>query len=282
MSTTKYIRPMGFIELIRSALKIYIRTIWPLWILVLLTYLGLDFAFLKLSPIAGQNLITLLLVIFILLPVFFIGPSMLTISNVILERPQKVLANFRKGMSFGMLLKTALYFFHILAAIVILSIYGLVQDYYSYVFMIFTVPLLFFAPVWVFYPMILLLEKKSILKSIRRTMIFISRQIKRLFQIQILLTFLTGLLLPLGIIYYQTLYGLAPISYSLEYWKEYPHRTTDRIAGGLYYSVPFVLGLGIILYVLHYYQVRAEKENFSEELLAQELGYQPMEEMMNV
>jgi hypothetical protein len=112
-------------------------------------------------------------------------------------------------------------------------------------------------------------------------MIFISGQLKRLFQIQILLAVLTGLLLPLGIFYYTILYRSGSNTL-VGTGADANYIFFDYVAGGLYYAVPIVLGLSNILYVFHYYQVRAEKEGFNEELLAQELGYQPIEEMMTV
>jgi hypothetical protein len=46
--------------------------------------------------------------------------------------------------------------------------------------------------------------------------------------------------------------------------------------------LPLITGFSSLPYVFIYYEYRARHENFSEELLTQEMGYQPMEEMMNV
>jgi hypothetical protein len=43
-----------------------------------------------------------------------------------------------------------------------------------------------------------------------------------------------------------------------------------------------ITGFISLPYVFVYYEYRARYENYSEELLAEEMGYQPMEEMMNV
>jgi len=295
MTTSTYIRPMNFGEWIRSTLRIYAIAFWPFWAIVILIFFTLDQLYIAYwsSGSATNEIINLLLLGFALLPVFFVGSAMLTISNIVLARPKKTLTSFTKGMSLGMILKIFLFLSPLLILMLIIGLRA-GFNFWPWSYLMFTVPFLFFTPVWVFYPMILLLEKKSFFESIRRTKTFISGQIKRLLQIQILLILLTVLVIPLGIKYYLIMYHQMPFfelfrdfaavgfGYSEKYQMNGLFFLADRIAGGLYYVVPLVLGFGICAYVLHYYQVRAEKENFNEELLTQELGYQPMEEMMTV
>ena len=191
-----------------------------------------------------------------------------------------------KRMSLGMILKIFLYFSPALIAIIVLIIldYQVFGNFGTF-YLIFTVPLLLLTPIWIFYPMILLLKKKGFTESIRRMGTFISGQLKRLFQIQILSKVLTSILTPIGMKYWQNAYNILPINdpvYAQVLGWSYYTVLRNYISMGLFFTMPLTFGIMITMYVLHYYQVRAENEKFTEELLAQELGYQPVEEMMTV
>ena len=311
MYASKYIRPMSFGELVRSVLGIFIKTVWPIWLIYILITFAYDPVFswafgYALQSVPGSDPVSigwvtavwdLHLLPFIILPAFFIGPSMLTISNIVLVKRKKTFTNFLKGTSFGMIFKILLFFLPILILLPVLRyahVEGL-QPFQKFgtLFLLFTIPLLLLMPVWVFYPMIILLEKKNILESIKRIPAFVSGQFKRLLQIQILLILLTVLVIPLGIYYNDYYSSLVYIDYpsfpvfisSIHSFGDLKWGYTmlaDYIANSLFYVMPLIFGFAISMYVLYYYQVRAEKENFTEELLAQELGYQLVEEMMTV
>lgn len=290
MSTTKYIRPMGFGEFFRVSLNLFVRTIWPLWMIYLLIVFTFNpvfrWFFINFVPTEWQRVAWDLHVFaFILLPAFFIGPAMLTISNVILERPKKTVANFRLGMSLSMIFKILMFYSPVLILIPLLR-YS-IRASSGMLFLLFTIPLLFFTPIWVFYPIALLLEKKNVVDSVRRIRTFVSGQFKRLLQIQLLLILFIALITPFAL-YYAEYYSMTvdKISY-LEFISSATSKAlfgalADFLSDALFLAMPLPLGFAITMYVLHYYQVRAVKENYSEELLAQELGYQPIEEMMTV
>jgi hypothetical protein len=190
-----------------------------------------------------------------------------------------------KGMSVSMILRIFLYFSPALIIMLVLYLLGYkIFGNFGTLYLVFTIPLLLFTPIWVFYPMILLLEKRSVIESIRRTGTFISGQLKRLFQIQVLSIVLTSLITPIGISYWQKTYNILPITDPVYVQLGWSYYTVLKnfVSMGLFFTMPLTIGYAITMYVLHYYQVRAEKENFTEELLAQELGYQPIEEMMTV
>jgi hypothetical protein len=277
-------------ELIRAALKMYWKSFWPLWAIFTPISLGFDLLFKWFTSRTQipEAIWGFYFLIMIFLPALFIGPAMLNISNVILERPGKTLTSFGRGMSPGMILKIFLFFAPVIVLILILR-YGnipglsIIFTQFGVLFLIFNIPLLFLTPLWIFYPMILLLEKKSILQSVRRLRIFASGQFRKLVPIQVLLVLITVILIPLGGYIYRSIY---PEEFSTlvtgvledQHWAYLPW----IISNCLFYIVTIPFGIGITTYVLHYYQVRAAKENFNEELLAQELGYQPIEEMMTV
>lgn len=293
MSTSKYIRSMSFGELMRSTFSLYLKSFWPVWFILILINLLFDPIIQRFILAIGLDNLQTLLLVPIFLPALFIGPAMLIISNIVLERPKKSLTSFLKGMSLGMILKIFLLFSPILIIILVSRILGLLGPYFEKLYLLFSIPLLVLTPLWVFYPMSLLLEKKSVLEAMRRTKTFTGGQVKRLLQIQLLTILLSALFWPLGIARYFLMwlpdtpvaewfgFGLFGIVDVIGIGGVV-NAIVNRIANGLVLVLPITLGFVITMYILHYYQVRAEKENFSEELLAQELGYQPMEEMMNV
>jgi hypothetical protein len=274
-------------EFIRAALKMYWKTFWPLWAIftpIPPAFSNLFYALFyndHFSLPDGSIIWPFYLLVLTVLPALFIGPAILNISNVILERPKKTLTSFLRGMSAGMILKIFLFFTPYLVLLVIL--YSNTQ-HPTLLYVTFNILLLFLTPLWIFYPMILLLEKKSVLQTVRRLRIFASGQFRKLAQIQIFLLLITVILIPLGGYIFQA--RSPDVFYRIVVWGVLERQKWDYlpnlIMNCLFYVMTIPFGIAITAYVLHYYQVRAEKENFSEELLAQELGYQPIEEMMTV
>ena len=233
MSTSKYIRPMSFREILGAMFRLY----WKIFIPILILNIVVDYLTVGIGLIFG----------------IFVGPVLLMTSNAILGKRVKVWQSIKKGVTLGNLFKIGFYI--LLFLLICLPILSLI--YSSYVIVTLYI---FLTPLWVFVPMIMLLEKRGLGASIKRSFQVIRNNFSRILT-------MTFFLIILGSI-------IGALASAL---------IADWDFGWLIgFAVFSALGLNVIPYVFVYYEYRARAENFSEELLSQELGLQTMDEMMAI
>ncbi len=263
MSTTKYIRPMCFDETLGSMFRLYWKILFPILIL---------------------NIIIVAMAWWVLPLGAFVGPILIMTSNAILGKPLKIWDSFLKGVFSASFLKIALVSIGYFVLIYIVNIQISTLDYersfgdvnynvldYGKLSYLYTT----LSPLWIFIPMIMLLEKKGLRASIKRSFQILRKNFFRIIQMDIFINIC-----------------IAIVAYLFEklYWSNAGNPSAWYVFYSYYYGDPaymallllFLTGFASLPYVFVYYEYRARYEDYSEELLAQEMGYQPMEEMMNV
>lgn len=208
---------------------------------------------------------------------FFVGPALIMTSNAILGKRVNIWKSIKEGASLGKLFQftfaSIVYILicYLIASGVAIALHKLLPSYsalYIYLFqegLNIYIPIyiyLFLTPLWIFIPMIMVLEKKSLGKSIKKSLHILSADFGRIIQMDLFTLVLSVPVLLLVLVFYN-----------------YLKFTSEEILLMLFITIT---GLNTLPYVFVYYGYRARHENYSEELLAQELGYQPIEEMMTV
>jgi hypothetical protein len=245
MSTSKYIRPMSFGETIGSMYRLYLKIMIPILLL---------------------NTLIVAMSWWVLLVGAFVGPILIMTSNAILGKPLKVWGSFTRGIFSFAFLKIAISSIGYILLIAIIFIPLASSLDFSVGFLLLVYAYIILIPIWVFIPMIMLLEKKGLRASIKRSFQILRKNLSRILQMDIFI---------IAIFTFMTILG-SLLALLFE--------TTDAFAvGSILALLPFLFsGFSSLPYVFVYYEYRARHENYSEELLTEEMGYQPMEEMMSV
>ena len=239
MSISRYIRPMSFGETLGSMSRLAFKIIGPAALLYL-----------------------------VLIPISFLGtvatagPVLIMISNAILGKRLKLWNSIRTGIFSVSFLKIAVLSFGSSIMIGIFSYVlfpGLASTDTGF-FIPYTAFHIILDPILIFIPMIMLLEKKGLRVSTKRSFQILRKNLPRITQMVIFISLIYGVMIVLLL--------LAQIDMGSAFLVAYTLAT--------------LTGFTTLPYVFMYYEYRARHENYSEELLTQEMGYQPMEEMMNV
>jgi hypothetical protein len=237
MTTARYIRPMSFGASLGSMYKLYLKIFLP----IVLINLILAFA-------GGSLLFT----------GAFVGPILLMTSNAILEKPIRAMESLKKGILSITFLKIALVSFGYLLIVGLVSMVGFgVNDSAGYIILAYVYILL--TPLWIFIPMIMLLEKKGMFASIKRSFHILRKSFSRIMQVDF---FIVGIFAIMALLFIGQ--------------QDYAYITLGLV------FLPLLTGFLSMPYVFVYYDYRARYEDYTEELLAQELGYEAIEEMMTV
>lgn len=251
MSNTKYIRPMSFFGTLGTMYRLYFKIMVPILLL---------------------NIILVAMSWWVLIVGAFVGPVLMMTSNAILGKPLKVLDSFRRGIFSVSFLKIAIASIGYIAFIFIISVvFGMVLSGGSgnlsdaainslIVFMLYAYVIL--VPIWIFVPMIMLLEKKGLRASIKRSFQILRRNFTRILQMDIFITVIFAVMVRL----LSSILGA--------------DASTRLGATIIAFFLPLLTGFSSLPYVFVYYEYRARRENYNEELLTQELGYEPIEEML--
>jgi hypothetical protein len=245
MSATKYIRPMSFGQTINSMYRMYLRIMIPILLL---------------------NGLLVLMSWWVLFVGAFVGPVLLMTSNAILDKPLKVLSSFWKGVFSFAFLKIALS--SIIYIIFIILLFGvpssLLTNDTNQAITITIFAYIILLPIWIFIPIIMLLEKKGLRASTKRSFQILRKNFSRILKMDIFIIVVIAVMTSI----LSAIFGGGSENFAM----------STFFALGLF----LFTGFSSLPYVLVYYEYRARYENYSEELLTQEMGYQPMEEMMNV
>jgi hypothetical protein len=229
MASSKYIKPMGFVEIITTMFRLYFSFFLPILLL---------------------NIIIVAMSWWVLIVGAFVGPVLLMTSNAILGKPLKIVESFRKGIFSAAFIKIAVSSIIYVGAVFLLAMsFPLEYALYIYIALV---------PLWIFTPMIILLEKKGLWDSVKRSFYILRNNLGKILQIDILILVVYTLV--------AALLGFGDFSTGLI----------------IAFFIPLLTGFSSLPYVFVYYEFRARHENYSEELLAQELGYQPLQEMMSI
>lgn len=246
MTATKYIRPMSFFETLGSMYRLYLKIMFPILLL---------------------NIILVIMSWWVLIVGAFVGPVLMMTSNAILGKPLKVWDSFRRGIFSVSFLKIAI---ASIGYIILISIPAIVALAFSTTdasidaSMVFSMYVyLILIPIWVFIPMIMLLEKKGLRASIKRSFRIVRKNFFRILQMDIFLIVIVTLMASfLNIIFEENAFSSLGVLIA--------------------FFMGLISGFSVLPYVFIYYEYRARHEDYSEELLTQEMGYESMEEMMSV
>ena len=247
---------MSFRETLGAIFRLY----WKIFIPILILNIIVNYFTLGIGIVAGV----------------FIGPILIMTSNAILGKRVKAWQSIKKGTGFGTLFKlsfvsigyiviTALLSVAILLLVVTIDPSG--SDASAYIWMLATIAIyLFLAPLWIFVPMIMLLEKKGLWGSIKRSFQIIKRNFRRIVQMDLFINL-----------------ALVVFAYLFSLMVGDPDPFINFLAGAVFaFVLATVTGLNTLPYVFVYYEYRARHENYTEELMTQELGLQTMDEMMTI
>lgn len=244
MSTSKYIRPMSFGETISTMYRLYVRFMVPILVL---------------------NILIAVMSWWVLLVGAFVGPVLMMTSNAILGKSPKILDSFRRGIiSVSFLKIAAVSIGYILLIAIPAILMGAFEKEIGVGLPMLIYPYLFLSPLWIFIPMIMLLEKKGLRASIRRSFQILRKGFWRILQMDIFITLFFIVIAYL----FALLLGVNAENFA--------------VGSVIALFLTLITGFASMPYVFVYYEYRARHENYSEELLTEELGYQPIEEMLTV
>ena len=246
MSTSKYIRPMSFRETIGTMYKLYLKIMLPILLL---------------------NTILVAMSWWVLVVGAFVGPILLMTSNAILNKPLRVWDSLIKGIFSWAFLKIAVSSIAYIVILLVISSPALIQGSLTG-FGLLAYLYLFFLPVWIFIPMVMLLEKTGLRASVKGSFQILRNDFSRIFRMTL---FLTGFIAVMALAAMPLLAG-----------NGYTFAENYAMFSLFAMILPLFTGFSSLPYVFVYYEYRARYENYSEELLTEELGYQPIEEMMTV
>jgi hypothetical protein len=249
MSTTKFIRPMSFRETIGTMYRLYLKMMIPIIILnLIVNYVTFGFG---------------------ILVGIFVGPILMMASNAMLGQRVKALQSIKKGVSPGLFLKIALVSITYLLLVFIATIPFFSMTTYLVVGL-YALLYLFLAPLWIFIPMIMILEKLGLRASIRRSFQILRKNFSRILMMDafiiaicLIITWVFASIMAAGGSEPEPMYNLG-------------------ISAIVAWLLASITGFNALPYVFVYYEYRARKENYTEELMTEEMGYQPIEEMMTV
>jgi hypothetical protein len=245
MSTTKFIRPMSFRETIGTMYRLYLKMMIPIIILNLIV----NYVTVGIGILVG----------------IFVGPVLMMASNAMLGQRVKAWQSIKKGVSPALFFKIALVSvtYVLLVLIATIPFFSMDTDLAgSFYVMLY----LFLAPLWIFIPMIMILEKQGLRASIKRSFQILRKDFSRILQMDL---FITGVCFLMALVF--SLGGTEPGPYGNFF-----------IGTIIAWLVVSLTGFNALPYVFVYYEYRARKENYTEELMTEEMGYQPIEEMMTV
>lgn len=244
MATTKFIRPMSFWGTIGTMYRLYLRFVVPILVL---------------------NILIAVMSWWVLLVGAFVGPVLMMTSNAILGKSPRVWDSFRRGIISVSFLKIAVVSIVYIVLILIAAIMaGALDREIGAGLPMLIYPYLFLSPLWIFIPMIMLLEKKGLRASIRRSFQILRKDFWRILQMDVFIT--------LFFIVIASLWALLA-GFNAENFA---------VGSAIALLLTLITGFASMPYVFVYYEYRARYENYSEELLTEELGYQPIEEMLTV
>lgn len=245
MSTTKFIRPMSFGETVGTMYRLYLKMMIPIIILNLIV----NYLTVGIGILVG----------------IFVGPVLMMASNAMLGQRVKPWQSIKKGVSPALFFKIAvasvIYMLVVLLpAIPFISLdinFGLALYAFFY---------LLLSPLWIFIPMIMILEKLGLRASIKRSFQILRKNYGRILQMDL---FVTGVCLLMTVLFTSLQMDPDP-------------STNFAISTFAAWLLTSLTGFNALPYVFVYYEYRARNENYTEELMTEEMGYQPIEEMMTV
>lgn len=253
MSLTNYIRPMNF----RETVGIMFRLYWKVFIPILVMNIII-------------NVITLSTFTFIGL---LVGPVLVMTSNVMLGQRVKVWQSIKKGVSVGLIFKMALVSVVFLGVIIVLAMIvgGIIGGIFNNENVGLAIGIIIYAllsPLWIFIPMSMVLEKQSLRASIKRSFQILRKNFIRVVQMDIFVNLVLALITVLCALIFPDSSG------------DFPASLGNGVIAAMLLAA--ITGFNAFPFVFVYYDFRARFENYSDALLTEEMGYQPMEEMMNV
>lgn len=260
-----FVRPMKFWELFKVGFRILSQ---HMWLLVAINILPSIFIFAGSLMTDKSGIPTVPGFILILIGYVFqylsIAMTLLIASDITLGRTvnlRNALNQARSSALFRRLL-AASFWFIVLAAILLLAALA-IDSFPLWVF----VAVVLIVVVCAFFLMscVAILEKRSGFHTVKRSVLFTFRNFGRI-ALSLLVMFLIVIVLPQVV--------LTPIVVA-------DNALIILFLFVLYLFVTaLVMAFQNLIVVLLYYEIRARKENYSEELLAQDLGYQASIEMM--
>ncbi len=269
MNKTSYVRPMGIIEMFRSVFELYRQHFFQLILvnaIIIIPSLFSNMALflgLQADSIALQCVLPSIFFIFTFIAIYFgLAATTVAASNAVLGRPVSARGAFQRVFSAQLIwrlfvasLEVGL---RIELGMILLIIPGIIASVWY----------LLFSP-------ILVLEK--IIH--RPTLLKRSRELTRGHFWRVLFTY--GILFYIPNFIVSSIIGYQTVIIGVRMGLSILSSQIVSLFVASFYSL-VVAPVGSLLLILLYYDLRARKENYNEELLAQEMGYRPLGEMVTV
>jgi len=258
MNAPRYVRPMGTTEIFRSAFELYRQHFLTLIIVNAFVVVPL-----LLSSLTSSSIVQLVIFPFALIASYF-GLAVTTVaaSNAVLGRPVSVGGTFRRTFSARLIWRLLDVGLGVAVRIgigfVLLIIPGIVLSVWY----------LFFSPV-------IVLEKITAQSAVLKR----SRELVQGHFWRVL--FVYGILFYIPYVVISSVIGSLVLFLGLAIGLDVLLvQLVNLVLDGLWGLV--AAPIGSLLGTLLYYDLRARKENYNEELLAQDMGYKPLGEMVTV
>jgi hypothetical protein len=245
MSTTKFIRPMSFRETIGTMYRLYLKMMIPIIILNLIV----NYLTVGIGILVG----------------IFVGPVLMMASNAMLGQRVKAWQSIKKGVSPALFFKIAVASVIYMLIVLLPAIPFISQDI-NFGLALYAFFYLLLSPLWIFIPMIMILEKLGLRASTKRSFQILRKNSGRILQMDLFVT---------------SICVLMTVVFTSLHMDPDPN-TNFAISTFGAWLLTSLTGFNALPYVFVYYEYRARNENYTEELMTEEMGYQPIEEMMTV
>lgn len=290
MSEINFVRPMTLREILRGSLALYRRHFWT-FLAITLVYILLYYPLSSLIhytvPEGGADLANL-----VIAPIlnFAYAATVVAASNATLGRPVRMLDAYRRVLTPRILVIMLVFSLpFLLTALLYEQIYNASTPSGSPMslaaqaldFLLLPIVSVTMHAILLFRSPVTVLEKRGLGDTIRRVvgltfqnvngkMLFVGFVWKLLYFWAILV--LPFVLLTVPVLLYVLFTGLQPADTVLWYGLQVPAALFEL----------FVSPYGLLMSILLYYDIRARKEAYNELVLAEEMGYHPIAEMIPV
>jgi hypothetical protein len=303
MKVSSYVRPMSTRELFGSAFRLYRKHFFGIFFInlipaLIISLLAIANSFVFHNSIVfiyeNKELTILIMVLFGCVQIIAGAPTLIAVSNAILGRPIKLKNIYLRVLSLELVWKLfiiSIFFTLITSLWSIIPLYSTVMSAALCCILFVSYPIYFcLIIISIFSSAVAVLEKRSVVQSVRKAFsLFWGNMLRVLFNYLILFlipTFifsilaftLVGLLiLILALILALINVGLINVGSPI---------ALGSIFGGIFGGIlNFIIGMfitpfGTLLLILLYYDTRARKEKYNETLLAEEMGYASVGEMI--
>jgi len=280
MKVSSYVRPMNTRELFGSAFRLYRKHFFGIFFINLISALMLSLLVIITSFVVylkggyiNENNGILTTVLVGTAQIIASAPTLIAVSNAILGRPINLRNIYLRVLSLELVWKlfviSTFFTLIMLPSNILALVVPTSENPVMLCLVCFISPFIFLlalciAPYSTFSSAVAVLEKRNIIQSVRRAFFLSSGHMLR-----ILFNYIILWKIPFTIIIFLISFIFALIAENLLI-----------LYFAIYIVVLFIVPFDTLLCILLYYDIRARKENYSETLLAEEMGYESVGEMI--